>query len=94
LSTADLAPATRVTVVSRVDCHLCDVAKEAVARVASEVGVGWIEVDVDSDPALLADYSDLVPVILVDGAMHGYWRVEEERLRRALVAAPGTPPWH
>jgi glutaredoxin len=76
--------AARVTVVSRVNCHLCDVAKEAVARVAEQAGVGWSEVDVDSDPALLDEYSDLVPVILVDGKMHGYWRVEEDRLRHAL----------
>jgi glutaredoxin len=77
-------PGVRVTVVSRANCHLCDEAKEAVARIATELGVGWTEVDVDGDPALLDEYSDLVPVILVDGKMHGYWRVEEERLRRAL----------
>jgi len=74
----------RVTVVSRVDCHLCDVAKEAVERIAAEEGVSWTSVDVDADPALLDEYSDLVPVILVDGKMHGYWRVEEDRLRAAL----------
>jgi len=74
----------RVTVVTRVNCHLCDVAKDDVARVAGEVGVTWDEVDVDADPALFDEYSDLVPVILVDGRMHGYWRVEEDRLREAL----------
>jgi hypothetical protein len=83
----------RVRVVSRVDCHLCDVAKEVVARVAGDTGVGWEEVDVDSDPELLDAYSDLVPVVLVDGKVHEYWRVSEERLRQALAAAPGTPPW-
>jgi hypothetical protein len=88
------SPEARVTVVTRVDCHLCDVAAEVVARIAAETGVGWREVDVDADPALQAEYSDLVPVILVDGRMHGYWRVEEERLRTALAAPPGTPPWH
>lgn len=83
----------RVTVVSRVDCHLCDVAKEAVERIAAEEGVGWTSVDVDADPALLDEYSDLVPVILVDGKMHGYWRVEEDRLRAALrrPAPPSSP---
>jgi len=25
-----------------------------------------------------------VPVILIDGKEHGYWRVEENRLRQAL----------
>ncbi len=33
---------------------------------------------------LRAEYSDRVPVILVDGREHGYWRVEESRLRKAL----------
>jgi hypothetical protein len=83
----------RVTVVSRVDCHLCEVAKEVVARVARDIGVGWAEVDVDGDPALLAEYSDLVPVIIVDGKVHDYWRVSEDRLRQALAASPGAPPW-
>ena len=78
----------RVTVVTRADCHLCDVAEDAVARIAAEAGVGWSAVDVDADPALLAEYSDLVPVILVDGRMHGYWRVEEDRLRAALARPP------
>lgn len=78
----------RVTVVSRMDCHLCDVAKAEVARVTAELGLGWVEVDVDADPALLEEYSDLVPVILVDGRVHDYWRVDETRLRQALASAP------
>jgi hypothetical protein len=85
--------AARVTVVSRVNCHLCDVAKEVVARVTQDTGVSWTEVDVDTDPALLAEYSDLVPVIIVDGKVHDYWRVSEDRLRQVLAAAPGAPPW-
>jgi Glutaredoxin and related proteins len=83
----------RITVVSRVNCHLCEVAKQVVDRVAAEVGVAWTEVDVDADPALLAEYSDLVPVILIDGRVHDYWRVDEARLRQALAAEPGTAPW-
>ncbi len=74
----------RLTLISRVDCHLCEVAKVAIARVAEQAGVGWREVDVDSDPALLDEYWDRVPVILLDGKEHGYWRVEEERLLRDL----------
>jgi len=74
----------RLTLITRVDCHLCDVAKEAIARVAATAGVGWEELDVDADPALLEEYWDRVPVILLDGKEHGYWRVEEERLLRDL----------
>ena len=50
-------------------------------------GEAWREVDVDSDPDLQAEYWDRVPVILLDGEEHGYWRVEEERLLRDLRCA-------
>ncbi len=39
----------------------------------------------DADPELRAEYGDRVPVILIDGAEHGYFEVEEPRLRRALA---------
>jgi glutaredoxin len=74
----------RITLLSRDGCHLCDDARQLVRRVAAEVGSPWDETDVDGDPALRAEYGDLVPVVLVDGKEHGYWRIDEARLRRAL----------
>jgi len=56
-----------------------------VARICAELDVEWTTVDVDADPELRAEYGDYVPVILVDGEQHGYWRVEEERFRAALA---------
>jgi hypothetical protein len=75
----------RVTLVSRVDCHLCDQARVVVARVCADLGVGWEELDVDADPDLLARYHEEVPVTLVDGRQHDFWRVDEQRLRTALT---------
>jgi glutaredoxin len=75
-----------VTVISRDGCHLCEVAEADVARVCAELGVEWTVTDVDADPALRAEYGDRVPVILIDGAEHGYWRLEEDRFRAALAA--------
>jgi glutaredoxin len=74
-----------VTVVSRQGCHLCEVAEAEVARICAELDVEWTVTDVDADPDLRAEYGDYVPVILVDGKEHGYWRVEEDRLRMALA---------
>ena len=74
-----------VTLMSRVDCHACELAKEEIERICSEAGATWSVEDVDSDPELRAEYGDRVPVFLVDGAEHGYWKVEEDRLRAALV---------
>ena len=75
-----------VTVYTRVDCHLCEEALQQVAAIAAETGASWSAVDVDADLDDRAEYGDRVPVILVDGVEHGYYRVEPERLRRALLA--------
>jgi glutaredoxin len=77
----------RLTLITRDQCHLCEVAKEAIARVAEASGEQWREVDVDADPELQAEYWDRVPVILLDGKEHGYWRVEESRLLKDLAAS-------
>jgi hypothetical protein len=76
--------ASRIALVTRVGCHLCDVARQALERVAAQTGETWHELDVDADPGLLDEYSDRVPVVLLDGKEHGYWRVEEARLIRDL----------
>lgn len=75
-----------VTLLGKPGCHLCDEAREAVARITGELGVPWSERDVTADPADFAEYGDRIPVILIDGLEHGYWDVEEERFRTALQA--------
>jgi glutaredoxin len=74
-----------VTLITRSGCHLCDDASVALTRLSAELGFGYTEVDVDADAALLAEYSDRVPVILIDGREHGYWRLEEKRFRSAIA---------
>ncbi|MFP5370094.1 MAG: glutaredoxin family protein, partial [Actinomycetes bacterium] len=39
----------RLTLITRPGCHLCDVAQEAIERVAAATGERWVEVDVESD---------------------------------------------
>ena len=78
----------RVTLIGRPGCHLCDSAREVVARVATDLGVGWEERSIDTDPALRERWAEQIPVTLVDGRQHDYWRVDEARLRAALSAPP------
>ncbi|WP_462189299.1 MULTISPECIES: glutaredoxin family protein [unclassified Frankia] len=75
----------RITLLTRTGCHLCDTARAAVVRVAEQEQVRWREANVNADPQLADAYGDRVPVILLDGREHGYWRVEEDRLRQALA---------
>ncbi len=74
-----------VTLLTRTDCPACAAAEADVRRICGELGVAWTVSDVDADRKLRAEYGDRVPVILVDGREHGFWKVEEERFRRALV---------
>ena len=74
----------RITLVGRDGCHLCEDARAVVRKVAADTGVGWVELDVDDDPDLLRQYGEMVPVVLVDGSQHDFYRVDERRLRDAL----------
>lgn len=76
--------AHEVTLLVRDGCTACATAAADLDRICGELGVPWGTVDVDTDRELRAEYGDRVPVVLLDGREHGYWRVEEDRLRRAL----------
>jgi len=79
----DRVPA-RITLISKPGCHLCGPARAVIARVAGDLDVGWVELSILDDPALSAAYWDQIPVTLVDGVQHDFWRVDESRLRLAL----------
>lgn len=76
----------RITLIGKPGCHLCDDAREVIAAVAAELGVGWEERSIADDPALAEEYWEQIPVTLVDGRQHDYWRVDATRLRQALGA--------
>ena len=75
---------TSVVLVTRRGCTLCAQAEPVVARAAADAGVALQVRDVDADPDDRARYSDKVPVVLLDGVEHAFWRVDEQVLRRAL----------
>jgi glutaredoxin len=74
-----------VTLLVRAQCQACHTARADIARICGELDVAWHASDVDADPRLRAEYGDRVPVILIDGREHGFWTVEEPRLRAALT---------
>ena len=78
----------RVTLYSKPGCHLCEDARAVVAHVCEELGERFEEVDITAGPdsaALMAAYGEEIPVTFVDGEQHDFWRVDPERLRRALT---------
>ena len=76
----------RVTLIGKSHCHLCDDARAVIATVCEELNVVWQELDIETDPGLYDQYWEQIPVTLVDGAQHDFWRVDAGRLREALQA--------
>ena len=75
----------RITLIGKPGCHLCEDARVVVERVAEDTGVGWLELSILDDQTLAAQYAEQIPVVLVDGEQHDFWRVDEQRLRAALA---------
>ena len=73
-------------------CHLCDDAREVIRSVIAElpadapvVAVG--ERNILEDAELHDRYVEEIPVVLIGGRVHTYWRVDPARLRTAILEA-------
>jgi glutaredoxin len=74
----------RVQLLSRPGCHLCDDARAVVESVCAQLGERYEELDITTRADLLMEYTEQIPVVFVDGIQHDFWRVDPDRLRRAL----------
>lgn len=63
---------------------MCAEALPVVQRVAAAACVPVEVLDVDGSAGLTAAWSDHVPVVLLDGAEHSRWWVDEAALAKAL----------
>ena len=79
-----------LTLVGKPGCHLCDDARTVVEQVVADLGgeasVAVSEVSILDDPELHERFVEEIPVVLIDGRVHTFWRVDPARLRRALLA--------
>jgi glutaredoxin len=74
----------KVTVYSRTGCHLCD---NTIDRIKSTMSDLKFELEIrliDDDLSLQEQYGEQVPVILIEGKVHDYWRVDLERFIKAI----------
>jgi hypothetical protein len=84
-----------LTLIGKPGCHLCDDARLVVNTVIAEfksahtgvnasVQVQLDEQNILEDDALFQQFSEEIPVLLVNGKVHNYWRIDPVRLRDAL----------
>ena len=84
---------TRITIVTKDDCALCDHAKEVIARVGDEFDIELELVGLETARGReVALQSGMVfpPAVLVDGQPFAYGRLSERKLRRELEQRPAT----
>ncbi|MER7798201.1 glutaredoxin family protein [Microbacterium sp. NPDC096154] len=88
---------TTLTLIGRSGCHLCDVARDVVDQVLADLPdevaerIEVREASIQDDPALYDLWWEKIPVVLIDGQLHGHWRVSPDRLRAALDEAASAP---
>ena len=75
-----------MTVYTRVGCHLCEQALNALGRLGDEVPFELRTVDIEADEQLHRAYLERIPVIALDGEELYDFFVDEADLRRRLEA--------
>lgn len=74
----------KIELVGRAGCHLCADAELVLAQVCREFAVDYTMVSIDEDPELADLYWERIPVLLIDGEVFDFWRINEQRLRERL----------
>jgi len=77
-----------LTLIGKPGCHLCDDAELAVQSVLNDFSAASFEKEnILENPELFEKYSEQIPVLLINGQIHNYWRIDTERLRQALATS-------
>ena len=76
----------KVTIYSRHGCHLCDVMKDEVVLIQQELSFTIEIIYIDKNIELEEKYGEQVPVILINGKNHDFFKLNETRFRKALIS--------
>ncbi len=75
----------RVIIYSRKNCHLCEVAKEVVESAQNEAKFELEVVFIDGNSELEKLYGEEVPVTMINGKRHDYFKVDRARFIEAVL---------
>ena len=73
-----------VSVYSRSNCHLCEVALEVISEIQKDFEFTITKILIDGDTELEKKYGEQVPVILINNQPHDFFRVDSESFRLAI----------
>ena len=75
----------KVTIYSKPDCHLCDIAKERVLNVQKKIPFDLELVDIRGTQKLFDQYCEKIPVVTIDEEEVFVYRVSEKQLAKKLL---------
>ena len=81
----DLKNEPVVQIYSRQNCHLCQEAEGIVREVIKDLAFRLEIIYIDGDQELERLYGEEVPVTLINGAKHDYFRVDKKRFSEAIL---------
>lgn len=81
-----------VTILSRSNCHLCDVVLRIAQQVQTEIPFMLTRMNIDEQADLAARYGDRVPVVLIDQVEVLSGKMTEGDFRRAVKRARWRQP--
>jgi glutaredoxin len=73
-----------VSIYSRSNCHLCEVALEVISEIRKDYEFTITKILIDGNSELEEKYGEQVPVILINNEPHDFFRVDPDRFRLAL----------
>jgi len=76
---------TQVVIYSRANCHLCQEAEKSVREVRVKIPFELEVIYIDGDQELERLYGEEVPVTLINGAKHDYFKVDKKRFNEAIL---------
>ena len=85
----------QLTLIGKPGCHLCEDAQSVIdavvaqfrgahTGVAASVQVSLEHKNILADADLAKQYAEEIPVLLINGKVHNYWRIDPIRFRAAL----------
>ena len=75
----------KVEIYTRKGCHLCEVAEQIVREVRSEIPFELQIIDIEGNSDLEKEFGEEVPVTLINGRRHDYFKVDKVRFKDAIL---------
>lgn len=73
-----------ITIYSKKECHLCDIAKEELEAIRREFDFSLREINIEKDTVAFEKFKYMIPVVEVDGKIISTGKVNAKKIKDLL----------